>query len=264
MYFINAEYILQLHFFYTTLFLRSLVMKYIREIKDSTTPVQGVSQIKINFICAMWQDFRLFNVLETQILEGYRGLKQVTDQINAVCGPVTFCVIASALVYLCQMLIGITTTTNRLHFIRTICFVLYFSFMIYVAADTHKQVFRITSRIIINIKYLDNHILAKSVCMILKTGEIYKWLYNRRNYKRFSQFELLALLHDLERNDIGMAVDSCFVVNFNFMGVVSQILKLNSKYVSDNISLLPGFLNYVDARTHYLIYSYFLPTSSPL
>ena len=49
------------------------------------------------------------------------------------------------------------------------------------------------------------------------------------NYQKFSQIELMALLHDLSLNDIGIGIENCFTITYSFLGVVSQFL---NKYVT--------------------------------
>ena len=67
----------------------------------------------------------------------------------------------------------------------------------------------------------------------LKAGGIYKWLYLDMNYQKFSQIELVALLHDLSLNDIGIGIESCFTITYNFLGLVTHRFY---KYIIYNIS----------------------------
>ena len=55
----------------------------------------------------------------------------------------------------------------------------------------------------------------------LKAGGIYKWLYMDMNYQKFSQLELMALLHDLSLNDIGIGIEGCFTITYSFLGLVT-------------------------------------------
>ena len=138
-------------FFITVLFLRSLIAETISEIKSVNFSVPNPSASclmvqhstinpRILEYIRNWRIKSSNSDIFKQVLEIYRSLRQLTHDINNVCGVLSLWFLSNVMVYVCQMLNTFTTSTDYLNVFEGILFVTYVSLMLFWAADTHKLV----------------------------------------------------------------------------------------------------------------------------